>query len=252
MKPINYDKIAEAYDERYKRAYKPEGIASKLLNLAQEVEAERILEVACGTGHWLKILQANAQVYGLDSSFGMLQKAVERKGSFHLVHGDVSSPPFKSNSFDMICCINALHHFDNPFSFIKNTYDLLKPSGLLTVIGMNPHAKKDKWFIYDYFPGTYETDLKRYPSPEAIEDWMISADFKNIHHQVAERIIDHRRRNSVLPLSKDFTSQLTLLSNDEYRTGINRIESIIREAEVAGEALTFPVDVSLIMVSGMV
>jgi hypothetical protein len=45
MKSINYDEIADTYDKRYTRAYGPEGIASKLLNLTQEVGAERILEV---------------------------------------------------------------------------------------------------------------------------------------------------------------------------------------------------------------
>ena len=79
MKSINYDEIANAYDERYKRAYGSEGIASKLLNLAQESNAERILEVACGTGHWLEILQVKAQVYGMDLSFGMPQKAIKRE-----------------------------------------------------------------------------------------------------------------------------------------------------------------------------
>jgi ubiquinone/menaquinone biosynthesis C-methylase UbiE len=87
MKSINYDEIANTYDERYKRACGPEGIASKLLNLTQEVGAERILEIACGTGHWLEILQAKAQVYGMDLSFGMLQKAIKREGTFFLING---------------------------------------------------------------------------------------------------------------------------------------------------------------------
>jgi ubiquinone/menaquinone biosynthesis C-methylase UbiE len=91
MKSINYDEIADTYDKRYTRAYGPEGIASKLLNLTQEVGAERILEVACGTGHWL-----------------------EREGTFFLINGDIGSPPFLNNCFDMVCCINALHHFDDP------------------------------------------------------------------------------------------------------------------------------------------
>ena len=170
MKSINYDEIANTYDERYKRAYDPEGIASKLLNLAQEVDAERVLEVACGTGHWLEVLQTEAQVYGMDLSFGMLRKAIERKGSFFLINGDIGFPPFLQNSFDMVCCINALHHFDDPSGFIKNSHKLLRQDGALAVIGMNPHSKRDQWFIYDYFPGTYETDLERYPSPGTITD----------------------------------------------------------------------------------
>ena len=143
MKSINYDEIANTYDERYKRTYGPEGIASKLLNLAQEVGAERILEVACGTGHWLEVLQTEAQVYGMDLSLSMLQKAIERKGTFFLVNGDIGFPPFLHNSFDMVCCINALHHFDDPSGFTKNSHKLLRKDGALAVIGMNPHSKRD-------------------------------------------------------------------------------------------------------------
>ena len=69
--PPNYDKIADTYDERYKSAYKPEGIASKLLELAKSIRAQRILEVGCGTGHWLKTLQDQMQVYGIMIVTGM-------------------------------------------------------------------------------------------------------------------------------------------------------------------------------------
>ena len=157
LKTINYDGIANTYDDRYKSAYKPEGIASKLLDLVKAIRAEKILEVACGTGHWLKIMQVEAQVYGIDLSLGMLQTANEQEGSYSLINGDIESLPFSNNRFNMIYCVNALHHFHDPFMFIKNSHKLLKQDGVLSVIGMNPHAEKDQWFIYDYFPGTYET-----------------------------------------------------------------------------------------------
>ncbi len=252
MKSLNYDEIAGIYDDRYKRAYRPEGIASKLLNLARELDAERILEAACGTGHWLEILQSEAQVYGIDLSLGMLRKANERKGSFLLINGDVGFLPFLHKGFDMICSINALHHFNDPSGFVKNSHKLLKQGGALVVIGMDPHSRRDKWFIYDYFSGTYETDLRRYPSSGTIMDWMISAGFKNIHWQVGERIIDHRKGREVFSLSKEFTSQLSLLSSEEYENGISRIESALHEAEAAGETLTFQTDILLSMVTGRV
>ena len=252
MKTIDYDEIACSYNERYKSAYKPEGIASKLLELAQEVNALRILEVACGTGHWLEILQAKSKVYGIDLSFGMLKKAIERKGRLFLINGDVSSLPISNRCFDIVFCVNSLHHFRNPSGFILDAQKLLGRDGVLAIFGMNPHADRDRWFIYDYFPETYEADLGRYPSPGTIVDWMISAGFKNVNWQVGERLVDHREGNDVLPISKNFTSQLTLLSSAEYRRGINRIKSALREAKAVGETLTFPVDITLSMITGRV
>lgn len=168
MKAIDYDGVAKSYDERYKSGYKPEGIASKLQNLIHDAGAERVLEVGCGTGHWLRILQGQAQVVGLDQSLGMLRKAVEQEGEFSLIQGNAGLLPFQSKSFDAVYCVNALHHFKYPSAFIAAAYDLLKENGVLAVIGMNPHPLQDRWFIYDYFPGTLEADLKRYPSPGTI------------------------------------------------------------------------------------
>lgn len=252
LRPINYDEIANIYDQRYRRAYRPKGIATKLLGLARDVWAERILEVGCGTGHWLSVLQTEAQVYGIDFSFGMLQKARERKRTFSLIRGDVNSLPFQNKTFDMIFCVNALHHFDNPSRFIQASRQLLRQGGALAVIGMNPHTDRDQWFLYDYFPGTYEADLVRYPSPGTIIDWMIAAGFESTTWQVGERILDTRMGREVLPLPKNVTSQLALLTPQAYRDGIARIEADLQEAEAAGETLMFHVDISLAIVTGRV
>lgn len=250
---IEYDAVAENYDQRYKiGAYNPEGIANKLVKLIQETGAERVLEVGCGTGHWLNILQNQAKLFGLDLSFGILQKAAELNGKYFLVQGNASRLPFQRRSFDAVYCVNALHHFNNPSAFIARAHDLLKDNGILAVIGMNPHSRKDRWFIYDYFPGTLENDLKRYPSPGTISDWMISAGFDDIRWQVAERLLNDRQGREVLSLTKDFTSQLSLLSEDEYALGRTRIEADLHKAEKAGETIVFPVDISLSMVTGRI
>jgi Methylase involved in ubiquinone/menaquinone biosynthesis len=253
MKAINYDGVATSYNDRYKGgAYRPEGIASKLLNLIHNASAERVLEVGCGTGHWLHILQGQAQVVGIDQSLGMLRKAVEQEGEFSLIQGDANLLPFRCKSFDAVYCVNALHHFKYPSAFIAAANDLLKENGVLAVIGMNPHPLQDRWFIYDYFPGTLEADLKRYPSPGTIADWMITSGFGEIRWQLGERILNDKHGNDVLPLTKEFTSQLTLLSSDEYAKGMARIEADLRKAGKTGETIVFPVEISLSMVTGWV
>jgi ubiquinone/menaquinone biosynthesis C-methylase UbiE len=252
MEAVNYDRIADHYDDRYKSAYQPKGIASKLANLIQEVNAEKVLEVGCGTGHWLELLEDKAKVFGIDLSWGMLQKAAARKGKFFLIKGEIAALPFSARSFDLVYCVNALHHFQNPSKFIVEAHKLLRPTGALTVIGMNPQTGQDRWFIYDYFPGTLETDLKRYPSAGTIVDWMISAGFNYIDWQIGERIVADRQGQEVLQLSKDFTSQLTLLSEEEYKAGKSRIETALRESVRDGKTIIFPVDISLSMVTGRV
>jgi ubiquinone/menaquinone biosynthesis C-methylase UbiE len=252
MEAVNYDRIAARYDDRYKNAYKPKGIASKLANLIQELKAEKVLEVGCGTGHWLELLEDKAKVFGIDLSSGMLRKAAARNGKFSLVNGDITALPFSAQSFDLVYCVNALHHFQNRSKFIGEAHKLLRPNGALTVIGLNPQTGQDRWFIYDYFPGTFETDLKRYPSAGTIVDWMICAGFNHIDWQIGERIMADRQGEEVLQLSKDFTSQLTLLSEEEYNIGKSRIETVLRESAREEKTIIFPVDISLSMVTGYV
>jgi hypothetical protein len=81
---------------------------------------------------------------------------------------------------------------------------------------------------------------------------MISAGFKDIQNQIGERVIYHRYGRDVLPLSNNFTSQLSLLSEEDYQSGISRIESTLGEAEKTGETLIFPVDISLVMIAGRI
>ena len=127
---------------------------------------------------------------------------------------------------------------------------VIKPDGVLAVIGMNPHAEKDRWFIYDYFPGTHEADLQRYPSPEIIEKWMASVCFGKIAHKIAECLQNDRNSDNVFPLSKEFTSQLSLLSEEDYERGISRIKAVLLEAKENEREVIFPVDISLAMVTG--
>ena len=253
MKTVDYDRVADSYNQRYKGgAYRPEGIASKLLNLIQAAGAERVLEVGCGTGHWLPILQGQGEIIGLDQSMGMLRKAVDQGGKFSLIQGDADQLPFRSNSFDLVFCVNALHHFKYPSVFITQAYELLKENGVLAVIGMNPHSLQDRWFIYDYFPGTLESDLKRYPSSGTITDWMIAAGFGKIQWQEGEHILNNKHGDEVLSLTREFTSQLTILSSEEFAKGMSRIEEALHKAKNTGEPIVFPVDISLSMVTGWV
>src|SRR5580692_10217811 len=59
----------------------------------------RILEVGCGTGGVLRVLQRFGTAYGLDSSHVALLHARRRSGS-ELVCGDSCRLPFATGSFD--------------------------------------------------------------------------------------------------------------------------------------------------------
>ncbi len=125
---------------------------------------------------------------GLDLSSGMLAQARSRSGGFALVQAVAWQLPFPSSSFDLIFCVHAFHHFGDQPGFIQRAYRLLRPGGALAIIGMDPHSGRDRYYIYDYFEGTRETDLQRFAPSASIADWMSSAGFSRVERSTADWI----------------------------------------------------------------
>lgn len=176
----------------------------------------------------------------------MLRQARRRRASLHLVRGDSGQLPYPDAASDLVYCVDAVHHFDRPRDFISRVRRLLRPGGALSVRGSDPHGRKDSWYAYHYFEGTYETDLDHFPSRSTLVGWMTAAGFTEIGWQQVERIVDHRQGRQVLDdpfLAKDSCSQLALLTDQAYATGLSRIKRALRVAEVRRETLCFPVDI---------
>jgi ubiquinone/menaquinone biosynthesis C-methylase UbiE len=252
---VDYDRIAPSYNRRYVGGGR-QGVAITLQALASALGAGRILEVGCGTGHWLAGLAAvSAQLYGLDLSAGMLAQAQEREEVLDLVQGRAGQIPFPDASFDLVCCINAIHHFQQQPGFVAEARRVLRPGGALAVIGMDPRAHRHRWYVYDYFAGTYQADLARFPSWGTVLDWMVDSGFHQVEWRIAEQIRDPKVGRSVLAdpyLRKDAVSQLTLLSDGDYAAGLARIEAALAAAEAAGETVAFPTDLLLAMLAGRI
>jgi ubiquinone/menaquinone biosynthesis C-methylase UbiE len=252
---VDYDQIAPVYDHRF-TAGRMTGIAAALQALAGALRPRRILEVGCGTGHWLAgLLPTTGQLCGLDLSAGMLQQAQKRDVPLDLVCGRASQLPYPDATFDLVCCVNALHHFQHQRVFIGEARRLLKPGGALAVAGMSPPGHRDCWYLYRYFEGTYEADLARFPSWGKALDWMAGASFERIEWNVVEwiRKLHHGRAVWADPfLDKNSTSQLALLSDEAYAAGLDRIETALATAEATGQTLPFPVDLQIAMLVGWV
>ncbi len=245
---MNYDAVAPAYDGRY-AVNSLSGVARLLGALAREVGARAALEVGCGTGHWLLELRPMVPtIAGLDLSAGMLRQARQR-AELRLVRGTAAELPFPSSAFDLVYCINALHHFPRPRDFVREARRLLRPGGALLVVGMDPHAGRDRWYVYDYFDGTRATDLARFPASGSLLDWAIGAGFERATWQVVEATRSTLVGRAVLAdhfLQKHGTSQLTLLSDEAYAAGLARLHAALEQAEARGETLEFVSDLWLI------
>ncbi|MGQ0649036.1 MAG: class I SAM-dependent methyltransferase [Gemmatimonadaceae bacterium] len=218
----NYDAVADAFDHRYRRNQYA-GVRDALLDFV--AGADSVLEVGCGTGHWLALL-ANDAAYGVDASWGMLQHARVAAPRAMLAHGRAEALPIASASMDRVVAINAMHHFVDKIAFVAEARRVLRPGGGALTVGLDPHTGTDQWWIYDFFPGTRATDLRRYPSTSAIREMMASAGFGSCETTVAQHVpaaVSVREARARGSMDRNSTSQLMLLSDEEYRAGVQRI-----------------------------
>lgn len=242
---VDYNRLAARFDERYQHQTYP-GIHSQLLELIDR-PGLRVLEVGCGTGHWLAALSGHAAyLLGADPSSAMLDKARCQAPAAELVCASAERLPFSHQSMDLIFCVNAFHHFSDPKKFLRNARSLLRKTGRLAIFDLDPHQPEMNWYLYDYFPGLREIDLRRFVPHKEIVSMMTEAGFRNTFTRPAEHIQKTYFGEEVLAdpfLDRASTSQLQIISEKAYMQGK---EAIISRLQCAGErkrgCLSFIID----------
>jgi len=154
-----------------------------------------------------------------------------------LCQASAESLPLKDESHDFIYCVNALHHFSEPETFIREVQRVLMPGGTLVIIGMNPSDTRNRWYLYDFFTGVFENDLERFPDWNRVKYWVKQAHFSLVQFEDVEFIHDPKTRDSVLQdpfLQKNACSQLALLSPEEYQHGLAKLQAHVNTIQDPG------------------
>lgn len=233
----DYNRIADKYDRRYDlHAYG--GVKEALFNFLDSGTVSAALEVGCGTGHWLAEIRSGTPprgplfLAGVDPAAGMLSRARAANTGARLVQARAEALPWGAAAFDRVFCVNALHHFSDRVRFFHEARRILKPGGALMSIGKDPHTDRDAWWVYDYFPETLTIDRDRFARVRVLRGELAQAGFAWAESFEADRI------EAVMPASEAldagvvdaaYTSQLTVLSEEEFNAGASRI----REANAA-------------------
>jgi SAM-dependent methyltransferase len=95
---------------------------------------ERVLEVGCGNGAYLEVIDA----VGLDSSLGMLAAARTRTEG-PLAAEDVTHLPFSEHSFERVLAAHILYHVEDRVSAVKEMRRVLAPQGLCVCVTNGEH-----------------------------------------------------------------------------------------------------------------
>jgi len=104
---------------------------------------ELILDAGCGTGMFTRdIISKGSQVIGLDISFPMLRRAREKSGGvrFHPIWGDMSTPPFREESFNKVVSITALEFIAEAKSAVAELFRVARRGGVIVVATLNSRS----------------------------------------------------------------------------------------------------------------
>lgn len=251
----DYDSIAGRYDRRY-QIHEYAGVRAALVDFAGESRA--VVEVGCGTGHWLEevirsvSLSGQRTIAGVEPSAEMIARARTTAPDAHLVRARAEALPWRDASFDRVYCINALHHFSDRAGFFAEARRILKPGGALLTIGKDPHAERDSWWVYDYFPETLAIDRERFARVRTLRGEMALAGFSWSESFEADRIEAVQPATDALAsgiVDRAYTSQLTVLSDEEFDAGVARMNSA---NEAAGGDLQLVTDFYLFATVGWI
>ena len=249
IKRVDYDRIASAYDRRY-RDGEPPGLAAFIREHGAHAGDRPVLDVGCGTGRWTQeVMAPGRRAVGLDPSTAMLARARERVPEAALVRGRAESLPFASGHFGAVVCVYVIHHLDEPARFVADAARVLDEGGTLSVLALAPHDGRDVWYLYDHFDGMREADCARYPPTSLIQDWMAAAGLIDIGVEVAARIQGLARGAAVFDdpiLTRQGTCQLSLLDDQEFAQGLDRI----RGEAARGDAASFRTDLRIFATTG--
>ncbi len=226
MNPVNYDLVAPVYDRRY-AANRFDGFRAALRAFIGDAPSVDVLEVGCGTGHWVQELTGRARcIAGLDPSRAMLSVAREAGKDALLIRGEAECLPCRDRSLDRVFTLNAIHHFHDRAAFVREVRRVLRPGGSVMIAGLDPHRGLDRWWVYDHFPSSLGADRARYPSAESIRAMLVANGFVGMETTIAQHIpaaVPFQQAQEMGLVDRRSTSQLMVIADDEYEAGLERL-----------------------------
>lgn len=101
--------------------------------------AKTLVDVGCGTGTMLKIIDENLdgiqQLVGVDISEKMIEEASKKKSrKVSFMVGDVEHLPFDDNCFDIVICMHSFHHYPKAQEAINEMFRVCSKGGQVYIV----------------------------------------------------------------------------------------------------------------------
>ena len=190
-------------------------------------EKSFVLDFGCGTGNYACAIKklTNANVFGVEPSDGMRQKAQEKNKDIEFKKGDHNSIPFDDDFFDLIYMTDVIHHVPDLKAMFTEFFRVLKPNGAVCIL-TESHKQLETRFWSAYFPSTVMAEKKRYPD---IPDIISSAN--QCGFLLSEDINTDSEQSFII--SSDFVilvenkgySMFRLISDEDFAIGLKNLKA---------------------------
>lgn len=227
---VDYTGISKTYDKY--RSY-PNELIRQVIESANIEKDKRILDLGCGTGNLSVQLSGliNADPIGIDRSIPMLEKA--RKKMLRVLCADVDHCPLPlhNDSFDVVVGAYVIHHIKNQMALFRECYRILRAGTFILLTSSHDQLEHLSPVINECFPSLIEIDKQRFPDIPKIDYFFKMAGFRDIKYEeliLSEIPIDRRYLEKV---KNKFISTFYLLSENEFRSGVKKLEAFIDNNE---------------------
>jgi ubiquinone/menaquinone biosynthesis C-methylase UbiE len=225
--PADFASRAATYDELRPLDHGALDLIEEVVRAA-DLSGRRVLDVGCGTGRLAALLaeRHGAHAHGVDPSAEMLAVA-ERRQNVELVLGRAEELPFPDGHFERAVMFLVVQHVDRPRAFAE-VARVLTPGGRFAVVTPHPDFFAGYWMAA-LFPSYVEVERARFPGEAALAAEFQAAGF------ASSRFLEHWRQRSysrefvLRRIRGRYASTFDLLSDDEYRTGLDRAEKELPE-----------------------
>ncbi len=215
----SFEPLAEYYARS--TAHTDEASLERLEELAAPAAGDIALDIATGPGHTaMRLAHRLDHVVGLDLTRTMLKKAKELSvargtNNLSLVQANVYTLPFLDESFDILTCRRAAHHFTNLDQAVLSMCRVLRRGGVMVI------------------------DDRSVPEDDFVDDLMNRLDVLHDHSHVR----DHRasewveilsasglRVEAVVPFSRVLPT--TSLTDNALPEDKEQIEALVRSLDM--------------------
>jgi SAM-dependent methyltransferase len=183
--PDKFEPIRNFYDQDYYAEPSAHGgvswhdraIAARL----GELRGARVLDVACGLGQWLGLLEEHgAEVAGIDISARAIEHCRQRFPGKEFHVGPAETLPFADGSFDLVTCMGSLEHFLDKPAALREMVRVSRPDARFLILVPNAGFLTRRLGLYG---GTQQAKVSEDVYPLARWEQLLRGSGLHIEHR---------------------------------------------------------------------